>query len=70
MPIDPDFPKNHQVIGKHKHAEVGAAKTKIEPKKRGKTCTEVQTQKCIEYLQQKSRPGELLSSSEVWELFF
>jgi NAD-dependent dihydropyrimidine dehydrogenase PreA subunit len=21
MPIDPDFPKNHQVIGKHKHAD-------------------------------------------------
>jgi hypothetical protein len=20
MPIDPDFPKNHQVIGKHNHA--------------------------------------------------
>lgn len=21
MPIDPDFPKNHQTIGKHKHAD-------------------------------------------------
>jgi hypothetical protein len=21
MPIDPNFPKNHQVIGKHKHAD-------------------------------------------------
>jgi hypothetical protein len=21
MPIDPDFPKNHQVIGKHSHAD-------------------------------------------------
>jgi hypothetical protein len=21
MPIDPDFPRNHQTIGKHKHAE-------------------------------------------------
>ena len=21
MPIDPDSPKNHQVIGKHKHAD-------------------------------------------------
>lgn len=21
MPIDPEFPKNHQVIGKHKHAD-------------------------------------------------
>jgi hypothetical protein len=45
MPIDPEFPKNHQVIGKHKHAEVGAAKKKIEPEKRVKTYTEVQTQK-------------------------
>jgi hypothetical protein len=45
MPIDSDFPKDHQVIGKHKHAQVGAAKTKIEPKKRVKTCTEVQIQK-------------------------
>ncbi len=45
MPIDPDFPKDHQVIGMHKHAEVGAAKTKIEPEKRIKTYTEVKTQK-------------------------
>ena len=45
MPIDSGFPKNHQVIGKRKHAQVGTAKTKIEPEKRGKTCTEVQTQK-------------------------
>jgi hypothetical protein len=21
MPIDPDFPRNHQVIGKHKHSD-------------------------------------------------
>ena len=21
MPIDPDFPRNHQTIGKHKHAD-------------------------------------------------
>ena len=21
MPIDPDFPKNHQVIGKHAHSD-------------------------------------------------
>ena len=21
MPIDPDFPKNHQVIGKHSHSD-------------------------------------------------
>jgi hypothetical protein len=45
MLIDQNFLKNHQVIGKHKHAEVGATKTKIEPEKRGKTCTEVQIQK-------------------------
>ena len=44
MLIDQNFLKNHQVIGKHKHAQVGAAKTKIEPKKGVKTHTEVQTQ--------------------------
>jgi hypothetical protein len=34
MPIDSDFPKNHQVIGKYKHAELGVAKMKkIEPEK-------------------------------------
>jgi hypothetical protein len=45
MLIDQNFLKNHQVIGKYKHAEVGAAKTKVEPEKRVKTYTEVQTQK-------------------------
>jgi len=45
MPIDPDFPKNHQVIGKHKHVEVGVAKMKkIESEKTIKTGSEVQTQ--------------------------
>jgi hypothetical protein len=44
MPIDPEFPKNHQVIGKHKHADVEAAKSKIESEKRVKTRSEVQTQ--------------------------
>jgi hypothetical protein len=43
MPIDTEFPKNHQVIGKHKHAEVGTTETKIEPEKRVKTRTQVQT---------------------------
>jgi hypothetical protein len=46
MPIDSDFPKNHQVIGKHKHVEVGVAKMKkkIEPEKTIKTGTEVRIQ--------------------------
>ncbi len=44
MPIDPEFPKNHQVIGKHKHAEVGVTKMKkIKLEKTIKTGTEVQT---------------------------
>ncbi len=45
MTIDQNFLKHHQVIGKHKHAQVEAAKKKIEPKKKVKTCTEVQTQR-------------------------
>jgi hypothetical protein len=45
MPIDPEFPKNHQVIGKHKHAEVSVAKMrKIESENTIKTGIEVQTQ--------------------------
>ena len=44
MPIDPEFPKNHQVIGKHKHAEAGAARMKIEFEKRIKIGNQVRTQ--------------------------
>jgi hypothetical protein len=45
MPIDSDFPKNHQVIGKHKQVQVRVAKMKkIESEKTTKTGTEVQTQ--------------------------
>jgi hypothetical protein len=44
MSIDRYFPKNHQVMGKHKHSEVGAAKRTIESKKKVKTRIEVQTQ--------------------------
>lgn len=45
MTIDQNFLKHHRVIGKHKHAQFEAAKTEIEPKKKVKTCTEVQTQR-------------------------
>jgi hypothetical protein len=44
MRIDPYFQKNHQVIGKQKHADVKTAKSKIESEKRVKTRTEVQIQ--------------------------
>jgi hypothetical protein len=33
MPIDPEFPKNHQVIGKHKHAAARAIQQSINQKK-------------------------------------
>jgi hypothetical protein len=44
MPIDQNFLKNHQVIGKHKHTEAGAARMKIESEKRIKIGNQVQTQ--------------------------
>jgi hypothetical protein len=45
MSIDPEFPKNHQVIGNHKHAEAGAVRMKIESEKRIKIGNQVQIQK-------------------------
>ena len=45
MLIDQNFPKNHQVKGKHKHADLEVAIPKIESEKRVKTRAEMQIQK-------------------------